>query len=131
FPPASPRCILPWSPNKKGPSGARNRASNDPRPSAAIPPLVFRIARAQGPSAAYRDQVRGVGGLDPASQLLAPPADRSRLQLSGRTCQCALANASVAPPATCRLPRRPGGSHRGWRGGSGRQLSPLAPRIIV
>src|SRR5690348_11252548 len=29
------------------------------------------------PRAAYRDQVRGVGGLDPASQLLAPPAYRS------------------------------------------------------
>ena len=33
------------------------------------------------PRAASRDQVRGVGGPDPASQLLAPPAYRSRLQL--------------------------------------------------
>src|SRR5437764_15310116 len=43
-------------------------------PSAAFPTLVFRSAVPDGTRAAFRDQVRGVGGLDPASQLLAPPA---------------------------------------------------------
>jgi len=45
--------------------------------SAAFPTLVFRSGALVLPRAACRDQVRGVGGLDPASQLLAPPADRS------------------------------------------------------
>jgi len=41
------------------------------RSSSAPPP------RYSGTRAASRDQVRGVGGLDPTSQLLAPPAGRS------------------------------------------------------
>jgi hypothetical protein len=55
-------------------------------PSAAFPTLVFRWAAAplplggggiKRPRAASRDQVQRVGGLDPASQLLAPLANRS------------------------------------------------------
>jgi hypothetical protein len=35
----------------------------------------------RGQRATSRDQVRRVGGLDPASQLLAPPADQSRYSI--------------------------------------------------
>jgi hypothetical protein len=47
-----------------------------PAVSVAIPTLVFHsaVTRTTGAS---RDQVRGVGGLDPASQLLAPATYRS------------------------------------------------------
>src|SRR5579883_79640 len=47
-------------------------------PVARFPPLVFRPPSGRMTRAACRDQVQRVGGLDPASQLLAPPrAERS------------------------------------------------------
>src|SRR5207248_2499911 len=64
---------------RKRPLGLRAGWS---RPSAAFPTLVFRARSDLDASrAASRDQVRGVGGPDPASQLRAPPAYRSPMQL--------------------------------------------------
>src|SRR5579875_2306562 len=77
-------------------------------PVARFPPLVFRPPSGRATRAAYRDQVQRVGGLDPASQLLAPPrAERLMMPCFILTVPRALATVNPRQEKCLRPDRRP------------------------
>jgi len=103
------------------------------------------------PRAACRDQVRGVGGLDPASQLLAPPADRSPYSVVGASVAGPRSHCPLRPPShrhaqqagilCATIMRRhtaratpwavaTGGSDRGSTDGHARRM-PGHPRVVA